>query len=675
MRPLLGLIIMMSLASGAAGAAETSEWPRVRIGDDADGHLEVVLENGIFLARYGIGEGGKKGREWAIRDLVIKAADGEDQAGSYIDACASRGFLDSAEVIREAPGSKTVRLTFDDGNCHDVTIRAGKPYLRMDYWRYGVNVVDIGSPGGGTGEYVFRGGEKWRREYVGYPKSYYNRYAKDVGQENVTAVDPTDGGPLAYREHYIMAVVNPANGRGFGRVAPVRHVKIIKLLFDKGFELFAHLGDRHEPYTSYVFLVTERKDQAMALGKQIVDTEIVPSEGVGGPRPGDVYREWTWTHRFHECDPNATNEGALEWAKEAHRPRPIEIGSLDGAVRAEVSVQIWGGHIGTTDQKFRVNGGPWIQIPQPRGTPTEPQAYYRTLIGDNAVEVPLEQLREGRNVLAFGAGSQLKRFNFGWGFFWVYSFTVRVYYGDGAPHAAGRIVSPETAAALGEKVRIRAEIEPGAAKVKQVDFIGLYEDFDWEGNGLWRQWHYHYHNGEMTRHLGTATKAPYEVAWDTTWLPDQQRPVRIMARIVSADGTMSITPAVNNLRLSREGRSVRMVKSADVPENFGSRVGKRKKCTLEIPSDPAGAASAKMVLSTWSAKHADELTLNGKLLVERIGPEHNYSFDVLDVPLEMLKQGANEFTIFSETEHHAAEVNWPGPVLLLEYHADTASSE
>jgi len=675
MKLLWGLTIMMCLTSAAATTAESTEWPRVEIGTDAEGHLEVVLANEIFLARDAIGKKSSSEKyEWAIRDLVIKAADNEDQAGSYIDASATRGELQEATVIREAPGVKTVRLQFDDGNYHDVTIRAGKPYLRMDYWRYGVNVVDIGSPGGGKGEYIFYGGEQWHREYVGYPKSYYNRYAKDIGQENVTAVDALDGGPLAYRESFIMAVVNPANGRGFGRIAPVRHVNIIKLLFDKGFELFPHLGHRHEPYTSYMFLVTEGKDQAMATGKQIVDQEIATADGIGGPRPGDVYREYTWTRRFHECDPEATNEGALEWAKAAHKPRPLEIGSLDGAAGAEVSVQIWGGHIGTSDQKFQVNDNEWIQIPQPRGTPTEPQCYYRTLIGDNAVKIPLDQLREGENVFKFGAGAQI-RYNFGWGFFWVYSFTVRVYYGDDAPHAAGRIVAPATGDALADKAVVRAEIEPGAAKVKQVDFIGLYEDFDWEGNGLWRQWHYHYRNGEMTRHIGTATKAPYEVTWDTSWLPDQSRPIRIMARIVHDDGTMAMTPAVDNLRLARKGRSVRMVKATDVPENFGSRVGRRKKCTLDIPTDPAAAAAVKMVISTWSAAHAEELTLNGKLLVERVGPVHNYGFDVLDVPRSMLRKGPNEFTIFSETEHHAAEVNWPGPVLLLEYRTETAPSE
>ena len=62
-----------------------------------------------------------------------------------------------------------------------------------------------------------------------------------------------------------------------------------------------------------------------------------------------------------------------------------------------------------------------------------------------------------------------------------------------------------------------------------------------------------------------------------------------------------------------------------------------------------------------------ELRWNGERLANRFGVFHNYSFDTLEVPLPRLRQGTNEFTLFSTFKGHALEVNWPGPVLLVEF--------
>jgi len=47
------------------------------------------------------------------------------------------------------------------------------------------------------------------------------------------------------------------------------------------------------------------------------------------------------------------------------------------------------------------------------------------------------------------------------------------------------------------------------ADVNNIDVIGLYEDFNWEGDGRYRQWHYRYHYGRMQSHIGTATASPW----------------------------------------------------------------------------------------------------------------------------------------------------------------------
>ena len=47
-----------------------NDFCRIEVGQMPGNRLLVTLENHIFLARYAVGRGGRKGNEWAIRDLV-----------------------------------------------------------------------------------------------------------------------------------------------------------------------------------------------------------------------------------------------------------------------------------------------------------------------------------------------------------------------------------------------------------------------------------------------------------------------------------------------------------------------------------------------------------------------------------------------------------------------------
>lgn len=384
------------------------------------------------------------------------------------------------------------------------------------------------------------------------------------------------------------------------------------------------------------------------------------------PVPGDCFREYTYAYRFGEIDPDSTRPGKQtdDMRAGARRERALEIPSLGRATRAEVSVSYWGGHIGTSGQKFRINGGEWIEIPQPKSAPTPPQCYYRTILGRATVEVPLEQLKAGRNLFQFTAGPQIC-YSFNWGFFWVYEFTVRLYY-DPPAEVPGRMASPADGAVVGENPRVSAEAYRSATPIAQVDFVGEYEDFNWEGDGVYRQWHYVVQRGQLRRHIGTAATAPYDVTWNTTWVPDQDQPVRIAARITDADGLIYMTEPVS-VAFKRRGRSVRLWKASDVPKAFGVRVGNRKECPIVIEGDVSSVRAARLVLSTWSAAHAEEIGLNGQKLVDRVGLVHNYSFDSIPVPKGLLRTGPNIFHVFSNTKEHAAEINWPGPALLVEY--------
>ena len=145
------------------------------------------------------------------------------------------------------------------------------------------------------------------------------------------------------------------------------------------------------------------------------------------------------------------------------------------------------------------------------------------------------------------------------------------------------------------------------------------------------------------------------------------------ARITDVSGLTYLTPPIGNIVQQRAGRGVRMIKPDVVPERWASRAGKEspKGSLVLTESDLAGATFARLVLSTWSGDVDDtsvhELRLNGERLANRFGEFHNYDFDALEVPLERLKPGRNEINLFSTFMGHMIEINWPGPVLLIEY--------
>lgn len=398
--------------------------------------------------------------------------------------------------------------------------------------------------------------------------------------------------------------------------------------------------------------------------------------------PQEVSREVTYTYgappttHFAELDPDTkrvfTGEHAGMATMKRHVPKPVML-DLAGATRAELSVEYWGGHIGTAGQRFRVNDHDWIDLPQPSGTPAEPQRFYRTLLGNNVAPIPLAQLRDGENVFKFTAGKQVAYAN-DWGFYWIYDFTARVYY-DAAkkPHPTGTVTTPKEGTTFGDGLRLEVEASSPNGGIARVEFIGEYDDFDWDGDGVWREWQYSTHHGVLQHHLGTVTSAPWRVKADLRWLPDQSQPIRVRARITDAIGLTYLTPPVGGLVQQRAHRGVRMIKCDTVPERWASRGGKESakgSFTLR-DADLAGATFARLVLSTWSGDVDDtsvhELRLNGERLASRFGEFHNYSQNALEVPLAMLKPGRNEITLYSTFMGHMIEINWPGPVLLIEY--------
>jgi len=74
-------------------------------------------------------------------------------------------------------------------------------------------------------------------------------------------------GPLNYDGWYIMGVYLENSGLGFGRVMPVENMRVIKLLWNKGFELFP----KGENVECFLFLFTGGGDDVINIGKKLAD--------------------------------------------------------------------------------------------------------------------------------------------------------------------------------------------------------------------------------------------------------------------------------------------------------------------------------------------------------------------------------------------------------------------
>jgi len=285
-----------------------------------------------------------------------------------------------------------------------------------------------------------------------------------------------------------------------------------------------------------------------------------------GPSSGDVFREYSWTtEKFHVL-------GLGE--------KPFQIpGDFDlvDAIRAELALEIANQHMGFEGMAIRFNGNQWYQIQFPESSPKElsPSLWFHHWYP--TIPVALADLKGGQGNM-FEMKVPPECFD---GRIhpngnqplvpWcpIYGVTVRVYYDPARKlHPTGKILTPTAQSTIGLSVDLIASAKSENAAIRQADFIGRYEDINYEGDGVYSQWHYHLFHGQIMHHLGS-TKLPDEkVTWDTSWVPDQSGPIEIAARITDSTGMIYMTNAVSGLNLVRPGLWVELCKPSEVPRSF-----------------------------------------------------------------------------------------------------------
>jgi putative heme-binding domain-containing protein len=348
-----------------------------------------------------------------------------------------------------------------------------------------------------------------------------------------------------------------------------------------------------------------------------------------------------------------------------------------GLAKAELFLELWGGHPGTTRKRVSVNGRSTYPIPEV-GTSTNNCTHEYPIISLKKTD-----LVNGYNAFQF-ACDQGSSF---WGHFIV-------------DNACVRAELPEDDSELRDLglngFRARVEAAPSSENpeafelnlaapenqlrtIASIDFLGLYDGYDENGDGRTLDWHGMTKDRQPLGHLGTSRASPFSMSWDVSMLPDQEAMgVRAVVRFKEHPSLIYITPPTTGLRTpqKRDAR-VRRIASTDLPRPFLSRAGKLAGCTFVLKDPPSQVERAELRLVMWdggAGTVASPWSLNGKPLPIASLGKH----DVVDLRVNidpgLLTQGVNVLELRSDTEHHGIEVLLPGPELFVRSHAQSSSS-
>jgi hypothetical protein len=410
------------------------------------------------------------------------------------------------------------------------------------------------------------------------------------------------------------------------------------------------------------------------------------------PQPGDVFKEFTRVISTSNCNTCVTDPATTLATAQLNLPNDvlnITIDDLQDAVRAELVIDENIGHVGTTNKKIRFNGNAWINVPElgaGNGIPAGHNGQCYSQQFNPTLQIPLAHLIQGNNLFQGTSGPQTC-YDFGWGLWAWYEVMVRVYYGPAKVHPTGSITSPTNGGTIGENPTVTASTSADAV---QVDFLGYYDGYDADGDGVGQQYHYNYHRGKtetavlMKGHIGSDVASPFSVVWNTALVPEQAAgSMKLLARIKGSNGVWFVTNEVTGLSLQRTGSYVRMYRAYDMPERFWVRAGagrspKSTHFTIPAGDNLANATSLKFIVSTMDADHVAEranysMKVNSYIL-PYFGQDHWYSMDALTLPAGTLVQGTNTFTVASTTVHHGIEILWPGPALVVRYSGSPSNS-
>ena len=349
---------------------------------------------------------------------------------------------------------------------------------------------------------------------------------------------------------------------------------------------------------------------------------------------------------------------------------------LDHVRRAELYLELWGGHPGVARKRFTLNGKATYALPEVGAAAGHCTYSYP------AVELKLDDLVPGVNAFQFTCDKG-QAF---WGHYLLRAACVRLAVASGHP-------SIRRAGLTGFAARVSAKPAGGDAiklsvscpralreRIASVEYWGRYRGYDENGDGNSEDFHGFTKDLKPVGIIAVAGGPSFEADWDLSMVPDsRQLAVRAVVRFKGASDLAFVTDPLTDVSFPRRKGLVRLIYAKNLPRPFWSRAGRKKMCTLMLDDDLEQVERAQLHLTVWDGgrgKVASPLRLNGKAMpTPRWRGRHDLLYTVLDLDPSALRKGANEVLVHSDTAHHGIEVCLPGPALVVRLRGPTARTK
>ena len=201
------------------------------------------------------------------------------------------------------------------------------------------------------------------------------------------------------------------------------------------------------------------------------------------PEPGDVFREYYWYNRSGNADYalRVSDEGNFDKGYGGGNISTRHVFDLEHAVKAEVVIEKIQSHEGTRDLEISINDNEWTRVPEAESIPIAKYNYLHHIYP--VMEIPLSWLNSESDNKFRMKVSPVHPWN--WPQHLINGIHFRIYYDPELKnHPAGEITSPLPDTSVGESVTFAAEASSPDTVIKQVDFVGLYEDVNCSGSVL-----------------------------------------------------------------------------------------------------------------------------------------------------------------------------------------------
>jgi len=391
--------------------------------------------------------------------------------------------------------------------------------------------------------------------------------------------------------------------------------------------------------------------------------------------PG-VFREYTISTRNYNgnadawrvTDPGATNPGAIVFLP--NQIFTFEDIDLSNAVRVDLLMHHWTGHLGTTGQQVIVNGTHTLDLPKTISS---------TLNDSNQTfQLPLDWIKQGSNTLqgTISLEEQGKHWWGQWGWYWI---KIRVWISEESStipngtivvHAPNKIITENS-------VELTFEAN---GTISSVEYFKKFDGFDSDGNGKTYDWQ-GFLDQIVILQQREPPAPPFSSIWDVSGIPDQKPGAVSFIALIKKGNEYRITEPVHGYSIQRD-YSVKMFTPfrASWPTQLirNHVVGRT---VIDIPAEfpLEELASARILMRSWNGQANEEgstsIALNSNNPEDFktgiiTGASHVYAFDDKELtPLDQFDfvSGKNSLYLTAKTEHHGCEVLNPGPCFLLRW--------